>query len=187
MSEIQLFLPALARWVLLHILVAPLTGMIQKLHSLKAHSNQSEKEGKGPGLRLVVFVLLFTHNILEATDSSFLQRSVGNSNSQSGEPKPSPTEKAALVLMVCMPDKQVSEPSASFPSCLLPLPCDGGPTLIFEPLLPSFQLYFFPFSLSGLGVLTLCGLELSPAWSRLQALITEENGPGLEYDHELKF
>lgn len=116
MSEIQLFLPALARWVLLHILVAPLTGMIQKLHSLRAHSNQSEKEGKGPGLRLVVFVLLFTHNILEATDSSFLQRSVGNSNSQSGEPKPSPTEKAVLVLMVCMPDKQVSEPSASFPS-----------------------------------------------------------------------
>ena len=59
MSEIQLFLPALARWVLLHILVAPLTGMTQKLHSLRAHSNQSEKEGKGPGLRLVVFVLLF--------------------------------------------------------------------------------------------------------------------------------
>lgn len=138
--------------------------------TLTPHSNQTGKAGAGLALQ-TVFVLLFTHSLLEATDSSFLQRSTGNSNPPSGEPKPSSTEKIALVLMVCFSDKQGSETFVQLPFVFLPLPCGRGPVPIFTPLLPSFNSHSAkPFECSSLLVWS---GNADPLWTGAQSSLRQ--------------
>lgn len=60
-----------------------------------AHSAQNGKAGKSQDSRRAVSVLLFTHNVSEVTDLSFLPRSV--SNSSPGQQSPSPPPQGGLV------------------------------------------------------------------------------------------
>lgn len=105
------------RCVLLQILVALWQGWHKSCNDLGLTLIKLERKAKAWDSRLAVFVLLFTYNILEATDSSFPQRSMGNCipHSKQEEPKLTPTEKAGLVLMVCVLDTRRPEDSVQLP------------------------------------------------------------------------